>query len=406
MSNFNPLAPCGARRHIVSCLVIRRDISIHSPRAGRDHRPAVGGLAADHFNPLAPCGARLESPCASRSALLFQSTRPVRGETKSCGEFFRRFQISIHSPRAGRDPSDKGKRPSRLTFQSTRPVRGETACPCVFSHSHRISIHSPRAGRDCAIHIKANSIPDFNPLAPCGARRRSKSPTATTSLFQSTRPVRGETGKSRRAGRAFQISIHSPRAGRDETRPLFPPPNTHFNPLAPCGARLKKNTTNARRLLFQSTRPVRGETLPPEFVEQLKKISIHSPRAGRDLISQRSASRTPPFQSTRPVRGETAKAYKIHEIVLYVFHKIIGTSARIKESTDAYALKVPAFTVRSQPDFLHRFHIAPHLILSTHLQRHKTALLRCVESFQNNDSPDCRSGVNLARGLSAFLACV
>lgn len=132
-----------------------------------------------------------------------------------------------------------------------------------------------------------------------------------------------------------------------------------------------------------STRPVRGET--------------------KDVLCR---VKHPVFQSTRPVRGETAKAYKIHEIVLYVFHKIIGTSARIKESTDAYALKVPAFTVRSQPDFLHRFHIAPHLILSTHLQRHKTALLRCVESFQNNDSPDCRSGVNLARGLSAFLACV
>ena len=157
---------------------------------------------------------------------------------------------------------------------------------------------------------------------------------------------------------------------------------------------------------FQSTRPVRGETT--SATTSRRRTCDFNPLApcGARPPEREKGAEDLRFQSTRPVRGETAKAYKIHEIVLYVFHKIIGTSARIKESTDAYALKVPAFTVRSQPDFLHRFHIAPHLILSTHLQRHKTALLRCVESFQNNDSPDCRSGVNLARGLSAFLACV
>ena len=34
---------------------------------------------------------------------------------------------------------------------------------------------------------------------------------------------------------------------------------------------------------FQSTRPVRGGTGDSTVVEQLAKISIHPPRAGRDL---------------------------------------------------------------------------------------------------------------------------
>ena len=224
--------------------------------------------------------------------------------------------------------------------------------------------------------------------------------------FQSTRPVRGETGDPAESVVEILISIHSPRAGRDSPAEARRSGWANFNPLAPCGARQLVHAYSAIAIEFQSTRPVRGETTSAHLPHATSIYFNPLAPCGARRKAQRKATAFLIFQSTRPVRGETAKAYKIHEIVLYVFHKIIGTSARIKESTDAYALKVPAFTVRSQPDFLHRFHIAPHLILSTHLQRHKTALLRCVESFQNNDSPDCRSGVNLARGLSAFLACV
>ena len=79
--------------------------------------------------------------------------------------------ISIHAPRAGRDPLDEG----------------------VILHA-LISIHAPRAGRD----------------AVAGPSR------APQGIFQSTRPVRGATGAARRPLEGEGISIHAPRAGRDQ----------------------------------------------------------------------------------------------------------------------------------------------------------------------------------------------
>ena len=131
--------------------------------------------------------------------------------------------------------------PQRLAthkFQSTRPVRGATF---VFVRSH---------GR--------------------------------YSKFQSTRPVRGATVTSPDARLQRPISIHAPRAGRDRWRWRAAPARRHFNPRAPCGARPAVrfcSTTNAE---FQSTRPVRGATRGGRDMEDLVKISIHAPRAGRD----------------------------------------------------------------------------------------------------------------------------
>ena len=80
--NFNPRAPCGARRWMHGTCGRPRAISIHAPRVGRDspvelviglteaisiHAPRVGrddllcqsSGALSYFNPRAPCGARL-----------------------------------------------------------------------------------------------------------------------------------------------------------------------------------------------------------------------------------------------------------------------------------------------------------------------------------------------------------
>ena len=104
------------------------------------------------------------------------------------------------------------------------------------------------------------------------------------------------------------ISIHAPRAGRDccsgsvaaslwifqSTRPVRgatrrppcrPPESRYFNPRAPCGARLWR----------------RGRQGPTQ------QISIHAPRAGRDIYCFSTQSGFSSFQSTRPVRGATAQ---------------------------------------------------------------------------------------------------
>ena len=195
-ANFNPRAPCGARRLLRRSTRHGSVISIHAPLAGRDSallfhacrasvfqstRPLRGATASSfrsprpgsNFNPRAPCGARPHTPASRSVSCRFQSTRPLRGATETartaapvahdfnprapCGarragdrRLHGRAVISIHAPLAGRD----------------------------LDHGHAllrdvISIHAPLAGRDggwCYINPKYS---DFNPRAPCGARRTS-----------------------------------------------------------------------------------------------------------------------------------------------------------------------------------------------------------------------------------------
>ena len=100
--NFNPRAPCGARR-------------IAATRLGM----------VSNFNPRAPCGARRRKHQGRRDLLSFQSTRPVRGAT---GLIYEGIYYDI--------------------FQSTRPVRGATEHVLGGVAVAHISIHAPRAGRD------------------------------------------------------------------------------------------------------------------------------------------------------------------------------------------------------------------------------------------------------------------
>ena len=56
-------------------------ISIHSPLAGRDGVRFSAGCPPSDFNPLAPRGARPRIKVHSSGITRFQSTRPSRGET-------------------------------------------------------------------------------------------------------------------------------------------------------------------------------------------------------------------------------------------------------------------------------------------------------------------------------------
>ena len=143
-------------------------ISIHPPRAGRDVRLPACLINYGNFNPPAPCGAGRAYRLYWAVWQGFQSTRPVRGGTKT----------SVI-------------RGSSAQFQSTRPMRGGTCDHCSRQRDWEISIHPPHAGRDAAsmekeasdlisIHPpragrdKINNTPslfviNFNPPAPCGA---------------------------------------------------------------------------------------------------------------------------------------------------------------------------------------------------------------------------------------------
>ena len=148
--HFNPRAPCGARPFQIGDSVHQMHISIRVPLAGHDLVPKQGDVAQKHFNPRAPCGARQPCSIIQRRSRLFQSACPLRGTTT---KNFSTIQDYL--------------------FQSACPLRGTTGS---------------------TLRFRTNSPRDFNPRAPCGARRSTP----------------------RSQSRVFFISIRVPLAGHDK----------------------------------------------------------------------------------------------------------------------------------------------------------------------------------------------
>ena len=145
---------------------------------------------------------------------------------------------------------------------------------------------------------------DFNPRAPCGARRIATISSRVSLIFQSTRPVRGATVLFSRhpMSESFQstrpvrgathsrfssiqwrfISIHAPRAGRDTLDKIGSLHISHFNPRAPCGARQHKVANQSNGSVISIHAPRAGRDLTPATAGIINEISIHAPRAGRD----------------------------------------------------------------------------------------------------------------------------
>ena len=115
-------------------------------------------------------------------------------------------------------------------------------------------------GATGARQFKTRRYQHFNPRAPCGARRNQRRRHAFTTLFQSTRPMRGATTCKVLQAFAWDISIHAPHAGRDIRAINHVVYKFDFNPRAPCGARPPLQT----------------------FPRRAPYISIHAPHAGRD----------------------------------------------------------------------------------------------------------------------------
>ena len=191
----------------------------------------------------------------------FQPTRPLRGAT-------------------ARDPVSLARREK---FQPTRPLRGATPHNIPISADCQISTHAPLAGRD---HQKAparSGTDNFNPRAPCGARRQSPMQKSECQEFQPTRPLRGATKPAKVRHLAMNISTHAPLAGRDTDAARRCPQKGYFNPRAPCGA---------RRFC--------AIAIPHD-----RAISTHAPLAGRDAFVPLQYPTIARFQPTRPLRGAT-----------------------------------------------------------------------------------------------------
>ena len=175
-----------------------------------------------------------------------------------------------------------------MRFQSTRPIRGATT-NCS-TPSMRLDYFNPRApygARPIYTSSPYSAATDFNPRAPYGARLIvSHDGSRVLYEFQSTRPIRGATLLLFCSRYPFDISIHAPHTGRDVAPNAIKPMPMDFNPRAPYGA---------RHVLAEGLR-LKG------------KISIHAPHTGRDCSRWGTAWPCTIFQSTRPIRGATLPA--------------------------------------------------------------------------------------------------
>ena len=83
------------------------------------------------------------------------------------------------------------------------------------------------------------------------------------------------------------------------------PPHNRFNPRAPCGARPRTTPSRRHRRCFNPRAPCGARPAALGLRHSGLQVSIHAPRAGRDLPAPTVCVSTCPFQSTRPVRGAT-----------------------------------------------------------------------------------------------------
>ena len=217
--------------------------------------------ALHNFNPRSPHGERQIVWEYVAPRLLFQSTLPARGATRS---------VLLVPPRSA--------------FQSTLPARGATCAevivlqsPAISIHAPRtgsdvagyqlpraavISIHAPRTGSDAGVGGRTCATPYFNPRSPHGERHAHICDGVALTQFQSTLPARGATIPESHERRIKNISIHAPRTGSDQVA----------QSLIICAA------------LFQSTLPARGATMCTVTRCSMWKISIHAPRTGSDPL--------------------------------------------------------------------------------------------------------------------------
>ena len=170
---------------------------------------------------------------------LFQSTRPVRGATSvTCILAGHHILFQSTRPVRGATKIAPGVKFNFNKFQSTRPVRGATSWKIHWNCCKPFQSTRPVRGATPPLLDRPETWRDFNPRAPCGARPCPRPPSGCRSNFNPRAPC----------------------GARPQTQTTWPD-RANFNPRAPCGAR-QGVIVEARPGLY---------------------ISIHAPRAGRDV---------------------------------------------------------------------------------------------------------------------------
>ena len=122
-------------------------------------------------------------------------------------------------------------------------------------------------------------------------------------VFQSTLPAWGATGAFLRPWKSRSISIHAPRMGSDHQQETAQGNRNHFNPRSPHGERPGMYKASTAAAAFQSTLPAWGATATRGSRGSTRRISIHAPRMGSDILLS-SRRRRPTHFNPRSPHGE------------------------------------------------------------------------------------------------------
>ena len=217
-----------------------------------------------NFNPRAPCGARQRGRSLYFVIVCFNPRAPCGARLHYRHNTTLLFCFNPRAP-CGARPHFALMYAQSSTFQSTRPVWGATVAWRCTRFLTRVSIHAPRVGRDIDI--------------PQGGEEDK--------MFQSTRPMRGATGKlHRHTGSNFMFQSTRPMRGatissKDEPALLM------FQSTRPMRGATVASSTRCAGQKFQSTRPVWGATSDDTMARRYPHVSIHAPRVGRDPMRSR-----------------------------------------------------------------------------------------------------------------------
>ena len=260
------------------------DISIHAPRVGCDALGDALGVVRVISIHAPRVGCDVNQRGSSTYTIIISIHAPRVG-CDSGAAFTSSFgqTISIHAPRVGCDGEHYYLTVDKDEFQSTHPVWGATIIQIALAGHRGISIHAPRVGCDDLSTHGNVQIPLISIHAPRVGCDHS-----------------GEVLKAQTI-----ISIHAPRVGCDLRPEHYWVNFWYFNPRTPCGVRRLTMPNSSPRLVFQSTHPVWGATLPWRVQSAHLHISIHAPRVGCDGQALHILGAIKLFQSTHPVWGAT-----------------------------------------------------------------------------------------------------
>ena len=132
----------------------------------------------------------------------------------------------------------------------------------------------------------------FNPRSPRGERLAVISATATRGL----------------------ISIHAPREGSDKRCQKRCKQTSNFNPRSPRGERLEMTRHSWTYQNFNPRSPRGERRYESAFRNGNIAISIHAPREGSDVQSNRTENSTDDFNPRSP-RGERLENFAVGSIV-------------------------------------------------------------------------------------------